>query len=284
MRDRVRRTINSPCIPGPTRYGRRVSSSRFLLSPLLSSAGFRHAFFTRSGGVSAAPFDSLSFSVSVGDEPAAVQRNLAIAAADLGVDPGHIFYLDQVHSALVLPATRHDDAASFRKVQGDAVVSADPTVACGARTADCAPVLVADRISGAAVAIHSGWKSTAQDIVAAGVNALRDLAAGRVDLIAAIGPHIEACCFEVGDDVAAVLAAASPDHDVVAPGPRGRPHVDLRRVIRAQLLRAGVAAGAIDDVRGCSVCDRERFFSYRRDGARSGRMLAAIVPRSGQAS
>ncbi len=249
-------------------------------SPLLLSAGFRHAFFLRNGGVSPAPFDSLNFSVSVGDTPAHVHDNLRIAADDLGVAADHILYLDQIHSALVLPGSRADHAATYRTTQGDGVVSADPLVACAVRTADCAPVLIADRASGAVAAIHSGWKSTAQDIVAAGVRALRELAGGRVDLLAAVGPHIEACCFEVGDDVATTLAGASPDHEVVRPGPRGRPHVDLRRIIHAQLARAGVAQQAIDHVRGCSVCDRERFFSYRRDGARSGRMLAAIVARA----
>jgi YfiH family protein len=257
----------------------RVNAPLPLHSGLLSAAGFHHAFFTRSGGVSPAPFDSLNFSVSVGDDPANVHQNLRIAARHLGVEPDKILFLDQIHSAIVLRATSADDQQALRITQGDAVVSSDALVACAVRVADCAPVLLADRRSGTVAAIHSGWKSTAQNIVGAAVQTLRSLAGPTVDIIAAVGPHIEACCFEVGPDVAHSLAHASSDHDVVLPGRRGRPHVDLRRVIHAQLLQAGVRPEDIDHVRGCSVCDHDRFFSYRRDGARSGRMLAAIVAR-----
>jgi len=267
------------CPTTPSSYGARVNTPLALHSHLLSAAGFRHAFFTRSGGVSPAPFDSLNFSVSVGDEPANVQHNLTVAAQYLGVAPHKILFLDQIHSAIVLHATSTDDQPSLRLTQGDGVVSGDPLVACAVRVADCAPVLLADRRSGAVAAIHSGWKSTAQNIVAAGVQAVRSLAGSTVDIVAAVGPHIEACCFEVGPDVAQTLARACSDQHVVVPGKRGRPHVDLRRVIHAQLVQAGVRPNDIDHVRGCSVCDRVRFFSYRRDGARSGRLLAAIVAR-----
>ena len=106
------------------------------------------------------------------------------------------------------------------------------------------------------------------------------LAAGPGRVLAAIGPHIETCCFEVGDDVAAELAAASTQGAAVIERRAGaRPHVDLRRVVRAQLVAAGVGDADIDDVAGCTVCDAARFFSYRRDGARSGRLLSAIVAR-----
>jgi hypothetical protein len=136
--------------------------------------------------------------------------------------------------------------------------------------------LIADRTSGAVAAIHSGWKGTVANAAAAGVAALRELVGTLGDLVAAIGPHLEACCFEVGPDVAAALAASSPlGAAAVLPGPR--PHVDLRRIVRAQLEAAGIAPGAIDDVRGCTVGDRARFHSYRRDGEMSGRLLSAIV-------
>ncbi len=90
-----------------------------------------------------------------------------------------------------------------------------------------------------------------------------------------VGPHIEQCCFEVGPDVAAEIAAASALGDGVVDRSRDKPHVDLRRVIAAQLEDEGVAA--VDQVEGCTMCDARRFHSYRRDGAVSGRMLAVIV-------
>ena len=101
----------------------------------------------------------------------------------------------------------------------------------------------------------------------------------QAEIVAAVGPHIEGCCFEVGDDVAAQLAACSSlgERALIRGGARAR--VDLRRIIHAQLEAAGIAAGAIDDVPGCTVCDRDRFFSYRRDGQVGGRLLSAIAVR-----
>jgi YfiH family protein len=249
-------------------------------SALLAGAGFRHAFFTRVGGVSLAPWDSLSFAASVGDDPEAVRENFRRAARVLGVDPARVYVLSQVHGTASRVLSGAEDRDEVVREVGDVTVSCAAGVACGVRSADCVPVLVADRASGAVAAIHSGWRGTVANAAHAGVLALRALAGGDGDLVAAIGPHIARCCFEVGDDVAAALAGASPLGDAAVLRQDGRkPHVDLRRVVRAQLEAAGVAAGAIDDVTGCTVCERERFHSYRRDGARSGRMLSAIVAR-----
>ena len=97
-------------------------------------------------------------------------------------------------------------------------------------------------------------------------------------LHAAIFPHIRSCCFEVGEDVASEIAAASDAQEVIVGG-HDRPHVDLCRVVQAQLADAGVGAGQVEVLEGCTRCDQERFFSYRRDGQRSGRHIAAIVAR-----
>jgi copper oxidase (laccase) domain-containing protein len=106
---------------------------------------------------------------------------------------------------------------------------------------------------------------------------LREIAGGETDLVAAIGPHISLQAFEVSEEVAREIAAASPDPDVVDTTFGPRPHVDLRRVIRAQLRVAGVPEANIDDVFGCTVGDPTQFFSFRRDGPKSGRHLSAIV-------
>jgi YfiH family protein len=134
-----------------------------------------------------------------------------------------------------------------------------------------------DRETGAVAAIHAGWRGVACGVVGAAVEALRELTGRRGDLLAAIGPHISVRAFEVGEDVAAQLAAASDARGVVE-RTAARPHVDLRRIVRAQLLGGGVAPSAVDDVLGCTVSEPQRFFSFRRDGEKSGRHLAAIVP------
>jgi YfiH family protein len=242
-----------------------------LESPRLAAAGFVHAFFTRRGGVSDPPWDTLNTAGSTGDDPAAIAENLARAARRLGI---------QVHGVIARVLKGSECRAQVVCEVGDITLSRTPGVGCGVRSADCAPVLIADRRSGAAAAVHSGWRGTVRRAAVEGVAALRRIAGEGADLVAAIGPHIEACCFEVGDDVAAQLAGCSIAGAGAVHRGGARPRVDLRRILHAQLEEAGLAPAAIDDVRGCTVCDAARFFSYRRDGQRSGRLLSAIVPRS----
>jgi YfiH family protein len=258
-----------------------MNEPSLLESPLLGRAGFRHGFFTRNGGVSEGPYRSLSFSLAVGDEPGNVAENLRRAAGALGVPSERIYYLSQVHGRQTLLADGLEPPERFLRREGDAVIALPgaPELACAVRSADCVPILVADRATGAVAAIHAGWRGVVAGVVGAAVSALRENTRQRGDLIAAIGPHISLRAFEVSEDVAVELAGASDATGVVHHGAT-RPHVDLRRIVRAQLAAAGLEANAIDDVVGCTVSEPERFFSFRRDGARSGRHLSAIVPRA----
>jgi polyphenol oxidase len=250
-----------------------------LASALLAGEGFRHAFFTREGGVSPAPWDTLSFAASVGDAPANVLENLRRAARALGVRVERLYVLSQVHGTASRALAGDEDREEVIRSVGDIALSRAAGVAPGVRTADCVPVLLADRATGAVAAVHSGWRGTVAGAATAGVAALRALAGGRGDLLAAVGPHIGTCCFEVGDDVAASLAgcSAAGEGAVIQGGQGQKTRVDLRRIVRAQLEAAGVDPGHIDDVSGCTVCEPARFHSFRRDGARSGRLLSAIV-------
>jgi purine-nucleoside/S-methyl-5'-thioadenosine phosphorylase / adenosine deaminase len=249
-----------------------------LTSALLADAGFRHAFFTRRGGVSEGPYASLNTSAAAGDDPGRVGENLRRCAEALGVAPSHLYMLSQEHGVRARTLVPGDDAGRVAREPGDIVLTASPGLACAVRSADCVPVLLGDLTTGAACAVHSGWRGVELDAAGEGARALRALAGPRADLVAAVGPHISADAFEVGDDVAARLEAASPAQDVVRRRPGGRPRVDLRAIVTAQLLRAGVRA--IDHVGGCTVAAPDLFFSYRRDGAASGRLLSALVARA----
>lgn len=252
-------------------------TAEFLESKLLRREGFRHAFFTRNGGVSTGAYRSLSFSIAAGDSPANVAANLARAATALGVARERVHFLSQVHGREVHVLHGTEAPSDTLQREGDALVSLARGLACGVRSADCVPVLIADRKSGAVAAAHAGWRGAVQRVVTSAVESLRALAPG-ADLIAAIGPHISLAAFEVSPEVAREIQEASADRDVVDES-RAKPHVDLRRVLRAELGTLGLASEAIDDVWGCTVLDAEHFFSYRRDGKQSGRHLSAIVPR-----
>ncbi len=250
-----------------------------LRSGLLSEAGFRHAFFTRLGGVSLPPFDTLNFLAAVGDDALAVAENRRRAAHELGIESSRLYFLSQVHGTDARALLGDEDWDSVVRSSGDITLSKAAGVGCGVRSADCVPVLIADRKSGAVCAVHSGWKGTVSRAAVAGLMALRRCIGGEGDWVAAIGPHIERCCFEVGRDVAEALSRASVlgEQAVMAGQDGANPKVDLRAIVRAQLMEAGVSGISIDDVRGCTVCDSGRFFSYRRDKEKSGRLLSAIV-------
>jgi YfiH family protein len=252
--------------------------AEFLESPLLAAAGFRHAFFTRRGGVSEGPYASLNFSRSVGDDPERVAKNFDLAAEALGVAASRIYFLSQVHGAGAITLTGEEDPAILLEVEGDAVVTRKPGTACGVRTADCVPILVGDRRTGAVASIHAGWRGIVRGVVEAGIAKLRDVAGEPGDLVVAIGPHIRGTAFEVGDDVADELAAVSPVPCVLRREGM-RPHVRLDNIVRAKLAALGVGSDLIDDVEGCTASEPDRFFSYRRDGKVGGRHLSAIVAR-----
>ncbi|HSU39259.1 MAG TPA: polyphenol oxidase family protein, partial [Polyangiaceae bacterium] len=174
----------------------------FLESQLLRENGFRHAFFTRHGGVSEGPYASLNFSRSVGDEPERVEKNLALAAEALGVGTERIFFLSQVHGTGAVVLGGDERRETVVEMEGDALASRAPGLACAVRTADCVPVLVGDLKSGAAAAIHAGWRGIVRGVLEAGVAKLQEIAGGDVELVAALGPHIRLWAFEVGEDVA----------------------------------------------------------------------------------
>lgn len=255
-----------------------------ITSALLAEAGFRHAFFTRRGGVSEPPFDSLNFSSSVGDAPAAVAENLARAARSLAIPSARLYFLSQVHGTVSHRLRGGEAPEDVCRWEGDITLSQEPEVGCGVRMADCPAVLVGDRRTGAVAAIHSGWRGTVAGAVPAGLVALRELLGGPGELVAAVGPHIEQCCFEVGEDVAQQIASVTGAGESIIDRAHEKPHVDLRRVIDDQLKRHDVQE--VDHVAGCTMCDAARFHSYRRDGTVSGRMLAVIVSevREGRAS
>lgn len=255
---------------------------RVLRSEVLLRHGFRHGFSLRTGGVSEAPYDSLNLGRAVGDDPAAVEANHRRFAEAVGFDPAALYEVSQVHGATVHVVGPDDDPVALRRAEGDALVApaADPAVAVGVRVADCIPLLLADPVTGAVAAVHAGWRGTVARIVDAAIDCLeREARAQARDLIAVLGPHIRVEAFEVGEDVAARIAAEAHGEDVIRRG-ADKPHVDLARVVRAQLLARGLTEAHVDDVGGCTQTEPDRFFSYRRDGKRSGRHLGAIVART----
>jgi len=253
--------------------------------PLLQSEvippEFHHGFTTRQGGVSRPPFDSLNLGGRWGDDAAAVAENRRRFQAAAGGGPVH--FARQVHGrevARVLAGAAPDAVAG---VAADIVVTGARRTAVGVYTADCTPLVIADVRTGACAAVHAGWRGTVAGVATAAVRAMGEAFGTRAaDLRVAIGPTIGPCCFEVGPEVVAQVEAAFPGARaagaIVARAPRE--HVDLPGLNRAALVAAGVAPSAIDLAGACTRCDQARFYSYRRDGGKTGQ-LAAFVRHQG---
>lgn len=190
-------------------------------------------------------------------------------AAGFWLDGGQHAALDQIHSDIVVKA----EGARGRLGEGDALITDVAGLMVGVRTADCVPILMADERRRVVAAVHAGWRGTLARIAARAMEAMtREYGTRPADLVAAIGPAIGMCCYEVGPDVASAFSGIFPELD----GCREHPHLDLEEANRRVLVDAGVPAERIRAARLCTRCRREDFHSYRRDGELAGRMLSAI--------
>ena len=171
----------------------------------------------------------------------------------------HMAAVRQVHSARCLIVDSPGTAG-----EGDALLTAQPGLAVSVRTADCLPILLADPERPAVAAVHAGWRGTAARIVQQAVAAMeREFGTNPAQLVAAIGPGIGVCCYQVGEDVARQFEL------------HGAGRVDLAEENRRQLQEAGVRDARIDLLGLCTFCDR-RFHSWRRDKEQAGRMISFI--------
>ena len=226
-----------------------------------------HGFTTRRGGVSEGAYASLNLGGSWGDAAEAVNENLRRVAQWARYEPERLSRVRQVHGDRVV------SVAELRPdTQADGIWAARMDgAAVGVMSADCVPILICDREGRVVAATHSGWKGSVANIAARSVEALCATGIEARELLAAIGPCIEAPAFEVGEEVAEQFEPRFVDRDR---GPK--PHVDLVACVRSQLERAGVPAEQIERVGDCTHANPDSYYSYRRDGGGIGQQLSFI--------
>jgi len=244
-----------------------------LTSPALN--GVSHGFFTRKGGASSGVFQGLNCGHGSSDLTDAVNVNRDRVAAAMGVAPQAMVGVHQIHSADVLSVTGPLDAP----VQADALVTATPGLLLTVLTADCQPVLFADRQAGVVGAAHAGWRGALEGVLEATVEAMEALGADRANITAVIGPCISQRAYEVGHDFMENFLAEDPDYGrFFSGGPAGKPMFDLPAFGLHRLREAGV--GEAEWTRHCTYSDSERFYSYRRTThtgeADYGRLISTI--------
>jgi polyphenol oxidase len=227
--------------------------------------GVRAAFTDRRGGVSPAPYDALNLGPGVGDDSEAVTANRRRTAASLGLDPGDVAWMSQVHGAEVAEVHAGGNAGRV-----DAMATTRTGVALAVLVADCLPVLVADPEAGVIGAAHSGRPGTARNIAGELVRAMERLGATARNCVALLGPAVCGTCYEVPDDLQQEVALTAPE-GACRTG-RGTSGVDIRAAVSAQLTRAGV--GELHHDARCTM-ETPELYSYRRDG-RTGRFAAYL--------
>ncbi len=280
-----------PVLPEPFEWVSHARGRALRCRPLAEVAA--HVFTTR-----AAP--ALARGGGAGDGWALVADLPAVA-------PARIVHLAQVHGAraVSVPADAAGPRAAGTWADADAAATADPALAVAVKVADCVPILLADRRSGAVAAVHAGWRGTAAGAAAAAVETLvRRHGATASDLLAALGPSIGPCCYEVGTEVAdQFMEAGARPHELaewfsIEPraaqhaglglgsraGPAGRAArpgklwLDVWRANADQLVAAGMHPERIYVAGLCTACYPGLLHSYRVDGPRAGRLIAAIRP------
>lgn len=219
---------------------------------------------TRAGGSSTGAYASLNLALHVGDEPERVAANRHRLIRELKL-PAEPHWLEQVHGAGIA------DLDGAWSGPADGATTGRAGVVCAVMTADCLPVLLADR-SGSRVGVaHAGWRGLARGVLPAAVAAMRVPPA---ELLAWLGPAIGPDAYEVGEDVLAACTAADPAaRGAFTPNARGRWQADLYRLARSSLAGAGVTA--VFGGRACTYSEPVRFFSHRRE-APCGRMASMI--------
>jgi YfiH family protein len=233
---------------------------------------------TRMGGVSGAPFDDgnggggLNLGLHVKDDPDAVAENRARLQAVL---PGRPAWIAQVHGTGVVDAALVQPGAPVQV--GDASTAAQAGIVCAILTADCLPVLFSDLDGKVVGAAHAGWRGLAAGVLGATVAAMRARGAG--EITAWLGPAIGPQAFEVGPDVLEAFRVALPNGQAeegfrAYPGREGKYLADMALLARRLLARDGVRR--VHGGKSCTWSEGERFYSYRRDGAGSGRQASLI--------
>lgn len=239
-------------------------------------------FTSRHGGVSDIPYDTLNFSFQRKDSKENVLENFKRLSAKIGIPIEKMVLSKQVHgSTISIVDRRHCGMGLTREHtlgDTDGLITANKGVALVTFYADCTPVYLYDKKEGVTGLVHSGWRSTLENISAKAVIKMKKRFNCKAEnIIIAIGPHINECCFEVGNDVYKSFINTFPDcRDMIEPY-KNKWKADLSGIITRSLMREGIEERNIHDIKRCTVCEKELFFSYRGGKGNTGTAIALLM-------
>jgi len=265
----------------PAIVERRAGRVSWFAAEHLERHGVRHGFTTRSGGASRGAFSSLNFSSREGDVPARVNDNWGRLEAAAALPARGWALLSQVHGARVMRVAAGGPCCHHRRnhPEADGLATSAPGVVLGVLTADCLPVVLAVPGTGAVAIAHAGWRGTLEGVVPETVRELCALTGSEPhEVLAAIGPSIGRCCYQVGVEVHEAFRerwGAAHTRRILEKSDPWR--LDLPAANLIQLREAGVRSCNVALAQICTHCRKDLFFSYRRDGMKTGRMLNFVT-------
>jgi polyphenol oxidase len=242
----------------------------------LDESGLVHAVFTRQGGLSASPWDSLNLGGTVGDDPAKVKANRLLAFQAMGRDPNSLYDAWLVHSANVVCADAPRDLNKLPE-KADAILTDRPEVTLFMRFADCVPILLHDPVRQVAGVAHAGWLGTVRQVAGAAVRAMSDRYGCKVqDICAGIGPSIAAHHYPVGEEVVRqVRKVFGSDAASLLPSSNGAVQFDLWAANRLILEQNGVQQIEVAGL--CTACHLEDWYSHRAEKGKTGRFGVLVA-------
>lgn len=237
-------------------------------------------FTTRHEGVSRAPYNSLNLGLNTFDSPHNVQGNRSLLTRAFDIKVEKLVMVNQCHGTDILVIDEpNQDFAHFQKLQCDGIITNQPGIMIAVGVADCLPLLLLDPQKKVAAALHAGWKGTAGNIAAKGIESLvKIFGSNKTDILASLGPCIKSCCYEVDEPVRKAFTDGGLDwNNLAVEIGVGKWRLDLAAANRDQLTAAGIPEENIESAPQCVCCQHDWFFSYRRDAGETGRQAGFIA-------
>jgi YfiH family protein len=263
---------------------KKKKTIEYLQSPLFNNCDFlEHAFCTRRGGASRDDYKSLNMSFREGDEEFRVLSNWDCLATVFAIPVEQFLAVNQVHGDAIFIIKPHGSYFSTRdELNYDAIVTSRADLAICIKTADCVPVFIVDQVKKVIAVVHAGWKGSALGISAKVIRLMqKQYGCLPQDILAAIGPSIGKCCYEV-DQITADTFRKQNNSDLFLQQGKKKDKwiLDLAEANRRQILEAGVQESNVDVAGCCTACNQDMFFSHRGSGGITGRQVNFMMIKS----
>ncbi len=257
----------------------RSDDRLYLKSSLFEDSGISHGFSSSLGGVSRGKINGFNLGFRVGDDKSSVMENYRLLSLDLDADLNKMVLAKQTHTDNIRIVTEDDLGKGISKISDiedtDGLICNIPDTMLIVFAADCVPVLLYDKVNHAIGAVHSGWRGSVKGICQKAVCLMqKTYDCDPRNIVAAIGPSIGPCCFEVDEDTAIYF-----DDKYKIKKSNEKFNINLWQYNKDKLTESGVLSKNIDISRVCTICNSDRFYSYRTHRNQTGRQVAAIMLR-----